>query len=338
MANIKISNHLPAHRPRNHTSQQGVVIVIALFVVALVATITYLMMSRLERDTRRTSLILTNTKAEQLAQGSIAWAIDQLRNDWELQSAKRIVDVIPLVSPVQQEEGFRIKSTIYDLQARFNINNLSEMDNSPNSAFAGFKRLARRVAPKLSEQQATDLATAIQHWVRPPAGDDSYAAIYQGQAIPYRPAHRFMQSVTELRLVAGMTPALYHALQPYIVALPQTTPINIQTADVPVFLTLAPNMTPELAQVLVNIRHATPFVTLQQFQNLDIVKNQNLSTSNLTTVSAYFLVETQVSIENQQVVLYTLLERVVKQMKPTPDQSQAGSALINIIGQSKGTW
>jgi type II secretory pathway component PulK len=55
-------------QPRYRKEQQGVVIVIALFIVALVATMAYAMMVRIERDTRRTSLILRNTQAEFYAQ------------------------------------------------------------------------------------------------------------------------------------------------------------------------------------------------------------------------------------------------------------------------------
>jgi len=42
--------------PRSLKRQQGVVIVIALFVVGLVATMSYVMLARLARDTERTAL------------------------------------------------------------------------------------------------------------------------------------------------------------------------------------------------------------------------------------------------------------------------------------------
>ena len=105
--------------------QQGVVIVVALFIVALVATMAYMMMSRFSRDTLRTSLILRNTQAEFYARGSIVWAIDQLRTNWEKRKPNQIVDVMPVKSPVIDVNGYKISSTIYDMQARFNLNNLN---------------------------------------------------------------------------------------------------------------------------------------------------------------------------------------------------------------------
>src|SRR5258708_1218566 len=109
-----------SHPSRSH--QQGVVIVVALFIVALVATMAYVMMARLERDTRCTTLILRDTQAEFYAQGSIAWAMDQLRNNWEKQKPNQLVDITPITSPVMNENGYRIVSTIYDMQARYNLN------------------------------------------------------------------------------------------------------------------------------------------------------------------------------------------------------------------------
>ncbi|MBV9575373.1 MAG: general secretion pathway protein GspK, partial [Gammaproteobacteria bacterium] len=101
------------------------VIVIALFIVALAATMAYVMMSRLERDTRRTSLLLHYTQANFYAQGSIVWAMDQLRNNWERQKTNKLVDEIPIKSPENVMNGYKISSTIYDMQSRFNLNNLN---------------------------------------------------------------------------------------------------------------------------------------------------------------------------------------------------------------------
>ncbi|MGI9286223.1 MAG: general secretion pathway protein GspK, partial [Pseudomonadales bacterium] len=60
------------------------------------------------------------------------------------------------------------------------------------------------------------------------AEDDYYADL----DIPYRAGNRPMLSASELRLVKGMTPELYQALLPHIVALPPGTAININTATV----------------------------------------------------------------------------------------------------------
>lgn len=299
--------------------------VVALFIVALVATISYAMLSRLERDTRRVTLLTRNTQAELYAQGSIAWAMDQLRNDWLNQKPGKMVDLIPIVSPVNMVNGYSVKSSIYDMQGRFNINNLSNPEMQTD-----FARLLHALAPKLSDAEVLSITLAIYHWISPSQTEDELNRYYAELPVPYRPAHRPMTSVSELRLVKGMTPSLYAALKPYVTALPRSVSINIQTVTAPVLMTLSQTMTLDAAKAIVELRKMKPFITVEDFLNLDIVKNHQIKTDKITTVSQYFLVETDVAIENQHLLLYTLLERV--------NMGGDGKAAVNVLWQSKGTW
>lgn len=303
-------------------SQQGVVIIIALFIVALVAGMSYVMMARLERDTIRTSLLLRNTQAGLLAQGSIYWAIDQLKNNLSQQKPNQLTDKIPIKSPVNEQDGFKVQSTIYDMQALYNLNNLTKPDAQKN-----FIRLIQTVQPKISTEQATGIAKAVTDWVST-AKDTSYDKYYEDLPYPYRAAHRLMQSESELALVKGMTPALYQAIQPYVIALPNATMINVQTAAEPVLMTLDPAMTTDIANAIITVREANPIVSATQFSSIDQVKNHNISADNMVTSSNYFLVVTTVAIEKQKLVLYTLLERFGAADKPT----------VTILMQSKGIW
>src|SRR5579885_1274107 len=231
----KTPNIRASGQPRYVRRQQGVVIVLALFIVALVATLAYVMMSRLERDTRRTSLLLRDTQAEFYAQGSIAWAMEQLRANLANQKPNLPVDVIPLKSPVDEVNGYKISSTIYDMQARFNLNNLGNPESQ-----ADFKRLLQLVDPKINEQQAQQIVLAATDWITPGQQQNEYNKYYMDRPLPYRAAHRPMASASELQLVKGMTPQLFSLLQPYVTALPVTTQVNLRTATPQVMAALAP--------------------------------------------------------------------------------------------------
>lgn len=305
--------------------ERGVVLVVALFVVALVAAIAVVMMERLERDTRRTTLLLNSIQAEFIAEGSIAWAIDQLRNDWERQKSNRVVDPIPIQSPVDHLNGYEISSTIYDMQARFNLNNLSNLQNQE-----GFRCLLRILDPKLSEEKISGIIRGIMDWITPGSKQNDYYYYYLSLPTPYRAAHRQFWSIDELRLIKGMTPQLFNALKKYIVALPENTSINVQTASAPVLMMLAPTFTPAVAQAIIGIRQRTPFTQVKQFLNLNVIKNQPITEDKIVTVSNYFLVETRVVIEKQHVLLYTLLER--------KGSVAGGKSNVAILWQSKGTW
>lgn len=306
-------------------SQKGVVIVVALFIVAMVAMMAYLMMSRLERDTRRTSLILRNTQAEYFAQGSIAWAIDTLRNNWEKQNPARPIDEMPIASPVIDVQGYRINSTIYDMQARFNINSLA---NSNGESRADFKHLLQIVAPQLGEEKIKSIVNALTDWMTPQTQDNEFSKYYLSLPNPYRAAHRAMVSVGELNLISGMSKELYHALKPFVIALPTQTKINIRTAPVEVLATLSPLMTLDGAKAFAKLRKEKPMNTVQDFLENEALKKYNILPEKVEINSNYFLVETKVTIEKQNVVLYTLLERV----------SNDGGVSVNTLWQSKGLW
>ena len=126
-----------------------------------------------------------------------------------------------------------------------------------------------------------------------------------------------------------MTPALYRALQPVVTALPAGVAMNVQTASIKVLASLSPTMTMDAARIIADTRKQKPFLTLQQFLSMDVVKNHpGFKESLITVTSQYFLVETIVTIEKQRLVIYTLLERIPKER----------TAAVTIHWQSKGSW
>ncbi len=307
----------------SNRKQQGVVIVVALFIVALVATMSYVMMSRLERDTRRTTLILRDTQAALYAQGSIAWAIDKLRSDWKEKKDNQLVDATPIKSPEDEVNGYLIQSTIYDMQGRFNLNNISD-----EAGRDMFKRLLAVLSPKLSTEQIDNVVKATLDWITPGSGQKNDSRYYTELPQPYRAAHRPMLSPSEWRLVKGVDAGLYNAVSPYLVALPGQAPINVQSASPYVLMLLGDNLDLSTAKGVELLRSTVPFVSREAFLNLDVIKNHPVKSDKITVISQFFLVETTVKIDQQRVVIYTLLKRV----------EQGKDALMVTLWQSKGVW
>lgn len=296
---------------------------VALFIVALVTAMSYVMLSRLTRDTHRTDLILHNVQADLYAQGSVIWAKDTLRTNLENKKPDRLVDVLPIKSPVNTENGYRISSVIYDMQGRFNLNSLER-----GEMIAQFIRLAHLVMPKVGTSQLLEIANTTSDWISMGKQSSELAQYYLSLPVPYRASHRPMVSVSEFRLVKGVTPEIYSALLPYIAALPPNTLINVQTAEAPVLASFGATLTLENGKMIEVMRRQKPFLDAAGFTGLPIVANNQVKVTNITVNSDYFLVETTVTVEKQRLVLYTLLERTQKDGKP----------VVNIIWQSKGSW
>ncbi len=281
------------------------------------------MLSRLTRDTRRIELISRDVQADLYAQGSVIWAKDTLRNNLENKKPDRLIDVLPIKSPENTENGYHISSTIYDMQGRFNLNSMDKGEMQ-----AQFIRLAHLVMPKVSTSQLLEISGTIADWVSAGKQSSELSEYYRNLPIPYRPSHRPMASVSEMRLVKGMTPEIYAALLPYVTALPTTALLNVQTAPAPVLASLGPTLTLENGRAIELSRKQKPFTSTSMFTSLPILANNQVKATNITVNSDYFLVETTVTMEKQRLVLYTLLERSQKNGKPA----------VNIIWQSKGSW
>lgn len=308
------------------SKQRGVVIVVALFIVALVAAMSYIMMARLERDTWRTTLILRDVEAESYAQGSIAWAQDQLRNNWEKQKKDQLIDRVPIHSGVNEVNGYKIESTIDDMQSRFNLNNLGTAEGQ-----ASFARLLKACLPQQNEEARRQLIRAVADWITglKTQQQDEFLDYYLEQPIPYRSAHRKLVDVNELRLVKGIDQKIFAQLRPYVCALPNIkTKVNIQTAAMPVLMSISSQMTVEGAREIMDYRKASPITSFTQFAQSKVAKKYAITAENAAVASDYFLVETKVTIEKQHIVLYTLLERLANETQP----------VITTLWQSKGSW
>jgi general secretion pathway protein K len=308
--------------PLTLNSQRGVVIVIALFLVALVATMSYTMMARLARDTRRSELIMHDVQAGLYAEGSVLWAKDSLRQDWIKQKKDKRVDETPIKSPQNDQNGYKIKSEITDAQGKFNLNNLTKPE-----AQADLVRLIRLVYPKMSQEAANSVARATVDWVMPGARDNEYSRYYAELPIPYRAAHRMMVDPSEWNMVKGVTPELYNAMKPYITALPMVTQINPIAAEPPVLALLNSSMSLETASALKELLQKNPPQTLEAFKALDFIKNHPVKDDQIIWTSQFFMVETEVGIGRQHIMLYTLLQRM----------SSTGKADVIVLWQNRGS-
>lgn len=304
---------------KNLARQQGTAIIVALFVTALVAAAAIAMIDFLRIDTRRTQLVINNLTATQYAQGSIDWAIDQLINNEKTKQKDKPTDKLPMRSPVNTIGGMKIYSTIYDAQSRLNVNMLADKQTQDM-----FGRLIRITAPGTNAAVITQITQGVVDWITYGIVNSPFDQYYAKLKPPYHAAHQPMTSVSELRLVRGMTPALYAKIAPYITALPEKTGININTASLPLLMSLSDNVSLETAKVIDELRRASPITSLANF---NVVKNNSIDQNSLATSSVFFMVITHVIAGEQDTLIYTLLKRVTRDGQPA----------VIIIWQTKGT-
>lgn len=211
---------------------------------------------------------------------------------------------MPLHIGPQQFEGLTLYAHLVDAQGLYNINNLVSAQNQLN-----FINLLEYVAPKLSFNQDSAIAQHITNWLNPGNADDQ---IYARRLPPYRGGHRSLFDISELRQIAGITPELFSALKPYIVALPteenQMTEVNINTAGPAVLLTVSPSITIEKARNLYQCaRGHGVFFSTAAYNKLCVAPLGIAALSGITVSSSYYLIHSSATTATQQVLLNSLL-------------------------------
>jgi len=221
--------------------QSGVALVTALLVVALATTAAVLMARQLHIDLRRTANFLHGEQAWAYALAAESWAQVVLEQDYQDNRTDSALDDWATALPPIAVEGGLVDGEVYDLSGRFNVNNLVDTQGVENKPYVDyFKRLLDRL------KLGPDLAVVLLDWLDEditasfPGGveDESYLLLDP----PYRTANRLITDISELRLLQGYTPEVIEALAPHVAALPEPTPINLNTATPLVLLALDNNI------------------------------------------------------------------------------------------------
>lgn len=266
-----------------HTNQQGSALVTALFIVTIAAIIATAMLERLPLDIFRTNFIITrdrNAAALDLVQ---LWAIDFVRTlkDPPLPGKNGELAIFPKAL----QSKIALNGAIYDLQARYNLNNLAKA-KSPGT----FMNLLQQLLPEIPEHEQENLALALINWISPYHNDKINELLeqhYKKSNPPYQPPYQLMKNITEMRLVAGMNQTRYQQLLPFLTALPEATPININTASSPVLATLGDGLDTSAINTILSRRSGNGITKRQDLQKL--ARELNIPPKQITIVSKYYL-------------------------------------------------
>ena len=222
---------------------------------------------------------------------------------------KNITPLNPKLPNITLEDD-ALSGVISDEQGKYNLNNLIHTENQ-----AQFATLLRAVIPDVDQQVAIAIAKSITAWMT----DGADNAYYLSQQPPYQSSQRQLTNITELRLIAGVTPRIYAALTPYVTALPVPKPVkknllqqsspqapptqqqakvlavNINSVSKQVLIATNPTLTPEQAESLVScrLRFGGAVNSLSQFITTCAQPLGISQLNNLDVKSSYFLVQSQ---------------------------------------------
>jgi len=312
---------MPAAGSGYRTQQQGVALLTAILITALVTVIAVAMASQQQLDIRRTANVLDGDRAYVFALGVESWARQILISDQKNSQTDDLTEDWAVVLPPLTVEGATVMGHIEDMQGRFNLNDLVKNGKGSQPDIDRFRRLLDAVGLN------PDLALAVVDWIDPdqnvsfPSGAEDTE--YMSMNPPYRAANQPMVSPSELMLVKGFDAASYNKLAPLISTLPAYTTINVNTAPAEVLMALVPGLDSGTAKTIVSDAKNKGFGSVAEFQKE--VGNLAVPTDAASVSSQYFLVWSDTHFGRGQLQLYTLLSR-------------STSAAVTVLERSQGVY
>lgn len=310
-------------------SQRGVALITALLVVALATVLVAMILDQGELALARTANVQRAAQADALAAGLEDWAIEILRRDLALDSIDSNGDLWAQPLPPTPVPGGRIGGQMRDLGGCFNLNNLLAADGRVQpQRLAQFVRLLR--ALKLDPGIADAAADWIDADLQPGAVRGGEDATYASAQPPYRAANRPFVHTTELRLVRGVDAAAWQALAPHVCALPVGTRINVNTATVPVLVSLAEQISEAAARRIAqegSARFASVEALREALGNAGIIDPGQLEAlmREVELSSRFFQTRAQIELDGVVYLHSSVIER-------------SSSARIAVIARGRGAW
>jgi general secretion pathway protein K len=306
--------------------QVGSALITALFIMTLITIAATAMTMRLQLDIYRTRLTLSADTLDYASQFVTFWAISELANKNDTYS---VADLDGKVAQLpNQFKKFHapvvLTGALYDLQSRFNINDLSNP-----SYFITLLRLLDSPSLRLETDEKRLLVMGINQWLssyKPGGEKDNSLAYYLSQKPPYLPAHQLLHSLSELRLMQGITAPLYNALAFQLSALPEVTPLNINTMPPSLLHILGYGLNEEQIELILKKRAKKGIQNPAKLAAL--LKRINVRPEQVTLSSQYFLCIATASSEELTYVKYTVIKR---------SQNKQNTPVVTLISESVNT-
>jgi general secretion pathway protein K len=300
---------------------RGVALPTALLAVALAVVLLAMLLDAVDAGQARATTLARQAQAEAYARGLERFAIAVLRRDAAFDEGRdSLAEGWAVGLPPTPVEGGMLSGRLEDRGGCFNVNNLVA-----NGAVVGYQRarFARLVEVLRLDPAIPD---AVIDWIDPdlvPEPRGAEDAVYATRNPPYRAPNRPIAHASELRAVAGLDEAAWARLAPHVCALPPPTPLNVNTATVPVLMALDPRIDEALARRLARGGRADRRSIEDFRRELD---GAGVTLADLTAVgvaSTHFVAIAEIELDGIPFTRSALIERG---RGPQPDRVLARAA------------
>ncbi len=257
------------------TNRSGMALVLVLLIVALITAMVVEFAYGVYVNTNALYNWQTSQKLSFAAKSATKLASKLITSNMLEQYKTRSAFEMSQKIPFGDLDG-TITLRIEDENAKFNLNSLKTRDDYP---YESFKRLLKQLNLK------PEIADMVSFWI---SADTTHRP---GGAIDLKSKNAALDSVDELLLIPGIDKESYGKLQPYVTIYGSGEgmfSININTADVPVLMSLSDAITKDMAERVITYRQLTPFSLGTDIFRVSGFNINMINTSYLTANGAAF--------------------------------------------------
>ncbi|MFL1465811.1 type II secretion system minor pseudopilin GspK [Marinobacter sp. HN1S83] len=296
---------MTAQRGLSLRRERGVALIMVLLAMALVVMLATGMTQQQSVRVFRAGHYLAQQQGQSVALGTEAFARQILVRDFEEDKEENLmVDSLDefwaanaAILPLDDNGVAEVQ--IDGLGGRINLNDLVSANGQVDPLTRD--RLARLLAALGISEISVDV---LIDWIDP---DDQTVSAYgaeDGQYLMADPAFRSANqpfvSVTELRLIEGMTEEIYRSLRRHVTALPVTgLGINVNTATAPVLRSLHAELTQAQAESILEKREEERFENIQDFLALPEFAGLGLKANGLGLQTRFFEVVSRITYDDR---------------------------------------
>ena len=296
--------------------QNGVALITVLLVVAVVTIVCAGLIIRQQLAIRSSANQLHVRQAWHYALGGERLAEAVLRRDLRQggENTREPVDHLgeawarPM-TPFKLDDGGELRVRIEDPSGRFNLNGLVRKRKVKPDSVKQFRRLLATLGMK--EEIVQGLPDRLADWLdadqNPQGEQGAEDNQYLLEAPAYRAANRSFKDVSELRLLK-LSEADYRRLLPFVSALPEDAPLNVNTASVPVLAAMF-EIDPGQAENIVDARGREGFQSKDDFTKHLTQLGSKTGNVSYAVGTRYFQVISEVSLGDRRQVLVSTLQR-----------------------------
>ena len=290
--------------------QEGVALMIVLFIFALVSILSVGMYNRQSLFVQTTANVLAQSQAYEYAMASEIYGRRLLKDYWDKKDDESFNESEMIKNSIllPVEDAF-LEAQFNDLHGRMNLNDLVSLDGAPNNLMV--KRFSRLLDRLAIESVKVDV---LLDWIDDNQDPSNLEGIEDGEYLsldpPYRNAGQPFNHISELLLLPNITQSDYQKLLPHLSTLPQGyVYINVNTATKEVLQSLSDKLNDDQVDEIISQRESEPWKSIESFKADPLLQGAEVDIKYLGVESEFFEIATLITFADRKARLISVIYR-----------------------------